>query len=147
MSSSRTLARAGLIVSGAFLVSRILGYVRVVVIGNTFPPGTEFTAFVAAFRLPDLMFQLVAAGALSSAIIPIVSALLATGETARAWRVVSTIANMMLVGLLVLGLIFLVAAPAIVTAINPGFDAALVDRTVGLTRIMILSPIFLSLGS
>ena len=147
MTSSRALARAGLIVSGAFLVSRVLGWLRVVVIGNTFPPGPEFSAFVAAFRLPDLMFQLVAAGALSSAVIPIVSALLATDETARAWRVVSTIANMMLAGLLVLGLIVLVAAPAIIAAINPGYDAALVDRTVGLTRIMILSPIFLSLGS
>jgi putative peptidoglycan lipid II flippase len=147
MSSSRALARAGLIVSGAFLVSRILGWVRVVVIGNLFPVGPDFTAFVAAFRLPDLMFQLVAAGALSSAVIPIVSALLATDETARAWRVVSTIANMMLAGLLVLGIVVLVFAPTIIEAINPGFEPALVNRTVDLTRIMVLSPIFLSLGS
>jgi putative peptidoglycan lipid II flippase len=147
VSSSRALARAGLIVSGAFLVSRVLGWLRVVVIANTFPPGPDFDAFLAAFRLPDLMFQLVAAGALSSAVIPIVSALLATDETARAWRVVSTIANMMLVGLLVLGVVVLVGAPAIIGAINPGFGPEQVDRTVGLTRIMVLSPIFLSLGS
>ena len=147
MSSTHALARAGLIVSGAFLVSRLLGWVRVVVIANTFPLGPEFTAFVAAFRLPDLMFQLVAAGALSSAVIPIVSALLATDETARAWRVVSTIANMMLAGLLILGVVVLIAAPAIIEAINPGFEPDLVNRTVDLTRIMVLSPIFLSLGS
>lgn len=147
MSSSRALARAGLIVSGAFLVSRVLGWVRVVVIGNIFPPGPDFTAFVAAFRLPDVMFQLVAAGALSSAVIPIVAALLAKDESARAWRVVSTIANMMLVGLLILGIVVLVAAPAITEAINPGFGPELVNRTVDLTRIMVLSPIFLALGS
>jgi putative peptidoglycan lipid II flippase len=94
------------------------------------------------------MFQLVAAGALSSAVIPVVSALLATDESARAWRVVSTIANMMLVGLLVLGVIVFVAAPLIVpTIIAPGWDDARWARTVELTRIMILSPIFLSLGS
>ena len=147
MTSSRALARAGLIVSGAFLVSRVLGWVRVVIIANTFPFGPEFSAFVAAFRLPDLMFQLVAAGALSSAVIPIVSALLATDETARAWRVVSTIANMMLAGLLVLGIVVLIAAPAITEAINPGFGPEQVNRTADLTRIMVLSPIFLSLGS
>ena len=68
MSAGRSLARAGLIVSGAFLVSRVLGYVRLVVIGNTFGASPELDAFFAAFRLPDLIFQLVAAGALSSAL-------------------------------------------------------------------------------
>jgi putative peptidoglycan lipid II flippase len=148
VTSSRALARAGLIVSGAFLVSRILGWLRVLVIGNTFAAGPELDAFVAAFRLPDLLFQLVAAGALSSAVIPVVSALLAGGETARAWRVVSTIANLMVAGLLALGVIVFVAAPWIVPAIiAPGWDDERWSRTVDLTRIMLLSPIFLSLGS
>ena len=147
MTSSRALARAGLIVSGAFLISRVLGWVRVVVIVNGGLPGADLDAFFAAFRLPDLVFQLVAAGALSSAVIPIVSALLATDETARAWRVVSTIANLMLAALLVLAVIVLVAAPAIIPAITPGFTPDQWSRTVDLTRIMILSPIFLALGS
>ena len=98
MNGAQTIARAGLIVSGAFLVSRVLGFVRVVVIGNAFGAGPELDAFFAAFRLPDLIFQLVAAGALSSALIPIVSALFTTNETARAWRVVSTVINLMLIG-------------------------------------------------
>ena len=64
MSAGRTLARAGMIVSGAFLVSRVLGWVRLVVMANALPPDTsnDLDAFFAAFRLPDLMFQLVAAG-------------------------------------------------------------------------------------
>ena len=99
----RNLARAGLIVSGAFLVSRVLGWVRIVVITNIYPTGPDLDAFFAAFRIPDLIFQLVAAGALSSALIPIVSGLFATGAHARAWRVVSTVANLVLIGLLVLG--------------------------------------------
>jgi putative peptidoglycan lipid II flippase len=147
VTSTRALARAGLIVSGAFLVSRILGWVRYVVFAHVFPAGSDLDVFFAAFRLPDLIFQLVAAGALSSAVIPIVSALLAQDETARAWRVVSTIANLMLAALLALGLVVFVAAPWIMPAITPGFDAAELDRVVALTRIMVLSPIFLSLGS
>ncbi|MDQ3128464.1 MAG: murein biosynthesis integral membrane protein MurJ, partial [Chloroflexota bacterium] len=144
---TQAIARAGLIVSGAFLVSRVLGWVRLVVIGNAFPAGPELDAFFTAFRLPDLMFQLVAAGALSSAVIPVVSALLANGEMPRAWRVVSTIANLMLLALLGLGIVVLVGAPLIVEAMAPGFDDAQVARTVDLTRIMVLSPIFLALGA
>jgi putative peptidoglycan lipid II flippase len=147
VSSSRALARAGLIVSGAFLVSRILGWVRLVVFAHVFPAGSDLDVFYAAFRLPDLMFQLVAAGALSSAVIPVVSSLLATDQAARAWRVVSTIANLMLAGLLVLAVIVLVAAPAIIPAITPKFTPEQWSRTVDLTRIMVLSPIFLALGS
>jgi putative peptidoglycan lipid II flippase len=147
MTSSRALARAGLIVSGAFLVSRILGWVRYVVFAHVFPAGPDLDAFFAAFRLPDLIFQLVAAGALSSAVIPIVSALLANDERARAWRVVSTIANLMLAALLILGLVVFVAAPAIIPVITPGYAPAEIARIVDLTRIMVLSPIFLAMGS
>ncbi|GAC1664639.1 MAG: murein biosynthesis integral membrane protein MurJ [Candidatus Limnocylindrales bacterium] len=147
MTSSRALARAGLIVSGAYLVSRLLGWIRVVVIVNAFGATQQLDEFFAAFRLPDLVFQLVAAGALSSAIVPVVSALFARDETARTWRVVSTIANLMLAGLLVLGVAFFVAAPLIIPAITPGWDEVRWARTVDLSRIMILSPIFLALGS
>ena len=147
MIASRNLARAGMIVSGAFLASRLLGWLRIVVITNIYPTGPDLDAFFAAFRIPDLLFQLVAAGALSSALIPIISGLFATDEHARAWRVVSTVANLVLVALLVLGVIVLVAAPVIIPAITPGFTQAQWDETVELTRIMVLSPIFLALGA
>ena len=68
-------------------VARVLGYVRVVVIGTTFGAGPDLDAFFAAFRIPDLIFQLVAAGAVASAVVPIVSGLIANGDPARAWRV------------------------------------------------------------
>jgi putative peptidoglycan lipid II flippase len=143
----RGLARAGLIVSATFLASRVLGWLRLVVIANTFAAGPELDSFFAAFRIPDLIFQLVAAGALGSALIPIVSGLLATGEESRAWRVVSTVTNLMLVGLLVLAVLLFVLAPPIVRVITPGFGEAELARTVDLTRLMLLSPIFLALGS
>ena len=62
--SGRTLARAGLIVTAAFLASRILGWIRLAIIGTTFGAGAELDSFYAAFRIPDFIFQLVAAGAL-----------------------------------------------------------------------------------
>jgi len=146
VSATGSLARAGIIVSGAFLVSRVLGYVRIVVIADSFRT-TDLDAFFAAFRIPDLVFQLVAAGALSSALIPIVSGLFTTDEHVRAWRVVSTVINLMLLGLAVLAAGLFVLAPVIVPVITPGFPAEKLEQTIELTRIMLLSPIFLALGA
>ena len=96
------LARAGLIVSAAYLVARVLGYVRVVVIGSTIGEGPELDAFFAAFRIPDLIFQLVAAGTVAAALVPMVAGELGTGRAGRAWRIVSTIATLMTLALVVL---------------------------------------------
>ncbi|HEX7346842.1 MAG TPA: murein biosynthesis integral membrane protein MurJ [Candidatus Limnocylindrales bacterium] len=147
MTTASTLARAGLIVSGAFLVSRVLGWLRLVVIANAVGDPRELDAFFAAFRIPDLLFQLVAAGALSSALIPVVASVIATDGFARAWRVVSTVANLMLVALVVLAVIVLVFADRLVPLYTAGFDPVTMARTIELTRIMVLSPIFLALGS
>jgi len=147
VTAAGALARAGIIVSGAFLVSRILGYVRLLVIANTFGATADLDAFFAAFRIPDLIFQLVAAGALSSALVPIVSGLFTTNEQQRAWRVVSTVINLMLIGLVILSGGFFILAPVIVPIITPGFEGAQLDKTIELTRIMLLSPIFLALGA
>ncbi len=147
MSATRTLARAGIIVSVAFLASRVLGWLRLVVIGNAFGATADLDAFFAAFRIPDLIFQLVAAGALSSALIPVVAGVLQTDGEGRAWRIVSTVTNLMLVALLVLAAVVLVAADRLVPAFTQGFDAATMTQTIELTRIMLLSPIFLALGA
>ena len=143
MTSARTLARAGLIVSAAFLVSRVLGWVRLVVIADAVRNPAELDAFFAAFRIPDLLFQLVAAGALSSALIPVVAGVLASDGEGRAWRVVSTVTNLMLSALLVLALFVLVFADRLVPIYTSGFAPSTMARTIELTRIMVLSPILL----
>ncbi|MBA3875738.1 MAG: murein biosynthesis integral membrane protein MurJ [Anaerolinea sp.] len=141
------LVRAGIILSAAFLVSRALGYLRTVVLGATFGTGPELDAFFAAFRVPDLIFQVVAAGAMGSALIPVIAGLLATGERARAWRVVGTLANLLLGAMSILAAIAFIGAPLLVRALAPGFDDAGVARTTELTRIMLAAPVLLSLGA
>ena len=86
----KALARAGLIVSSAILASRLLGWLRTVVISSTFGASAQLDAYFAAFRIPDLIFQLVAAGALSTALIPVLAGLLARGEDDHAWRVLAS---------------------------------------------------------
>ena len=147
MSAGRALARGGLLVGGAILVSRVLGFVRVFAITSTTHDPASLDPFFQAFRVPDLIFQLVAAGALSSAVIPMIATLLAADEEARAWRVVSAVTNLMLVALAVLAGGLMVFAPEAVRAITPGFTGERLAQTVELTRIMLLSPILLALGS
>jgi putative peptidoglycan lipid II flippase len=143
----RTLVAAGLILSTAFLLSRFLGWIRTAVLLNAFGASADLDVFFAAFRIPDLVFQLVAAGAVGSAVIPIVSGLLERHEPGRAWAVVSTVVNLMLVALAVLAVGLSLAAPVVVPAITPGFDAVQTARTVEMTRIMLLGPVFLALGA
>lgn len=143
----QTLARAGLIVSGAVLASRVLGWLRTVVISTVFGAGPDLDAYFAAFRIPDLVFQLVAAGALTTALIPVLAGLFAHGEDDHAWRVVSTVANAMMVALLGLTIVVEIAAPQLVALITPGFTEAQLALTVQMTRVMMLSPLFLALAA
>ena len=53
-----------------FVLSRVTGLLREVIIGNQFGTSAELDAYLAAFRVPDILFQLVAGGALGSAFIP-----------------------------------------------------------------------------
>jgi putative peptidoglycan lipid II flippase len=145
--TTRTLARAGIIVTVAFAISRVLGYLRYVVIAAAVPDPSQLDSFFAAFRIPDFLFQLVAAGALSSAMIPVVAGLFAKDEDAHAWRVVSTVTTLMLSVLAVLALLVLVFAPVLVPIITPGFDEAQLAQTVELTRVMVLAPLFLAAGA
>jgi putative peptidoglycan lipid II flippase len=147
VTGARSLARGGLLVGGAFFISRLLGFVRVFAITSTTHDPATLDPFFQAFRVPDLIFQLVAAGALSSALIPTIATLLAAGEESRAWRVVSAVTNLMLIALAVLAGTLLVFAPQAVQAITPGFTGDRLAQTVELTRIMLLSPILLALGS
>ena len=145
---AQTLARAGLVVAGAFFLSRVLGWVRLVVITNLFGDNPQqLDAYFAAFRVPDAIFQLVAAGALSSAMIPVLSGLFQREEEQRAWRVVSSVLNVVLLALVVLAGLVAVFAPQIVPLVTPGFDLVGTELTVRLTRMMLLSPVLLALGA
>jgi putative peptidoglycan lipid II flippase len=145
--TARALARAGFTVAGTYLVARVLGYVQLLVMGTTFGASDDLDAFFTAFRIPDLIFQLVAAGAIASALVPMIAGLVAKDENARAWRIASTITNLMVIGLIAFAIVGFLAAPTLVQVIAPGFHDAKLARTIDLTRLMLLSPIFLGVSS
>ena len=120
----RAIALAGLVVVAGVVLSRLLGWLRVAVFAAEYGTGPQTGAFFAAFRIPDTLFQLVAAGAVGSALVPVASALLANGEDQRARRLVATIANLMVVALVPLAIVVWLAAPAIVPVIDSTADLA-----------------------
>ena len=146
-STTRALVTAGLIVTAASLASRILGFVRYFAIGRAVADPATLDAFNTAFRVPDFLFQLVAAGALASALVPVIAGLFATGETPRAWRVVSTITTLILSVLFVLVILAEIAAPQLVAFIAPGFSGVKLQTTIDLTKVMLLSPLFMAGGA
>lgn len=140
--SKRQIAQAAALVMLLFVISRLLGLAREIIIGNQFGTSSQLDAYLAAFRLPDLLFQLVAGGALGSAFIPTFAGLLAQERRREAWRLASAILNLVMVFLTVLSFLAGLLAPLLVKwIIAPGFDAAQQALTVELMRLMLLSPI------
>jgi putative peptidoglycan lipid II flippase len=146
-SAGRVLAQASLILTVAALASRLLGWVRLLVIGSQFGASSELDAYFAAFRIPDAIFQLVVAGALSAALIPVFSSYRARGQDAEAWRLASSVINLVVIALAALSLVMAIFAPLLVPLVAPGFDEPTTELTIRLTRIMLISPVLIGLGA
>ena len=146
-----SIARASLVMIAALIASRILGWLRLSVFGATFGETPQLDAFWAAFRIPDALFNLVVAGALASAFIPVFAGYLAKERESEAWHVASSVMNVLVIALTILSALMWLAAPWIVPTllVSPSFAAqpGQLDLTIELTRIMLLSPIFMGLSS
>jgi len=141
------IARAATLVMALFVVSRALGLVREMVIGAQFGASAELDAYLAAFRLPDLLFTLVAGGALASAFIPTFSEHLANDDTSGAWDLASKVANLLVLSLTGLAILAGIFAPALVeNIIAPGFSPEQQALTVSLMRWMLVSTVIFGLS-
>ncbi len=142
------VAQASVVLMASFFVSALLGAVRQVLFNAQFGAGAEASAYYAAFRLPDTLFSLIAGGALSSAMIPVLlSAGREEGEAA-AVRLASLVLTALLALFAAVVLVGEVFAPLFVHhLLAPGFDAETSRLTVTLTRIMLVQPLILVVGS
>ena len=132
----------------AFVIGRILGQFREIAIGARFGTGFEKAAYDAAFRVPDTIFLLVMSGAFGSAFVPVFAAYLSQGQRRKAWRLASNVLTLMVEGYAAFAAVaFIFAAPLVRYIIAPGFEPATQALTIELTRILLLSPLFLGLGA
>jgi putative peptidoglycan lipid II flippase len=120
------------------LASRILGYARDIVVARAFGAGPVTDAFFVAFRVPNLLRRLLAEGALSTGVVPVLSATLHTAGPVSFARTVQAVAGAGLVALCAVCALGIALARVIVTVLAPGWraDAALFELAVMLTRVM-----------
>lgn len=145
-SQSKSVTGAAVLLGAASFVSRAIGMLRDRIFAHTFGAGELLDAYYAAFRIPDLVYNLMVLGALSAGFIPLF--LLAwEKEKMRAWQLANTMLNLLAILLLVVcGALFL-AAPRALSYLVPGFSASQLNMAVDLTRIMLLSPVILGISS
>ncbi len=147
-SASTSVASAAFIIGLLSMVSRFLGIFRDRILASTFGAGQTLDIYYAAFRLPDLVFNLLVLGALSAGFIPVFTRLIKDHvDKTLAWRLVSNVLNTLALGLIIVCGLGFVLAPWLVKFIAPGFPVSARGLIVTLTRIMFLSPIFLGLSS
>jgi putative peptidoglycan lipid II flippase len=145
--SSETIAGAALIIAAFSIASRVLGVLRDRILAGTFGAGQTLDIYYAAFRFPDLIFNLLVLGALSAGFIPIFSSLMSKGEDQKAWRLTNNIFNILSLGLTVLCSFGIIFAPWLTTFIAPGFAPEAQTILIPLSRIMFISPLLLGISS
>ncbi len=143
-----TIAEASFVLMASFFLSAMLGAVRQVLFNAQFGISPEANAYYAAFRLPDTLFSLIAGGALSSAMIPVLLHIEREQGRATAARFTNLVLTTLLAVFSLVVLVGELLAPQFVrTILAPGFDPATSQLTVTLTRIMLVQPVILTLGT
>lgn len=142
------ITKAAGVMSGATLISRVLGYIRDMLLAFYFGASNVSDTFFVAFRIPNLLRELFAEGSMSAAVVPVVSEYKEKGEQeARGLVRVTFTFVFLIVGVVcILGAVF---APAVVTVIAPGFvkSPEKFATTVLLTRVMFPFLLFVSLAA
>ena len=128
--------RAVGVVGLAVLCSRILGLARDQITSALFGGGKLMDAFTIAFRIPNLLRDLFAEGALSTAFTTTFSKLSVSDGDAAAWRLANKICTLAIVVLSAITLLGISASPWLVALLAPGFDPAKAALTITLTRVM-----------
>jgi len=128
--------RAAGVVGLAVLCSRVLGLAREQIFAALFGGGRVMDAFTIAFRIPNLLRDLFAEGALSTAFVTVFTRTAALQDGAAAWRLANKVATLAVVALSAITVLGIITAPWLVALLAPGFDPAKAALTVTLTRIM-----------
>lgn len=146
--NGNSIGAAALIVSFFGVLSRILGLVRDRILAAHYGAGDTLDVYYAAFRLPDLIFELLVVGALGAALIPVFSSITASSkDLQRAWRCANGVLIVLWIVFGVFSILGIIFAPYLMHVIVPGFPEEKMMETVVLARIMFLSPLFLSASS
>ncbi|MFH1046081.1 MAG: murein biosynthesis integral membrane protein MurJ [Candidatus Omnitrophota bacterium] len=146
MDTNKSLIASVRLVSLGTLSSRVLGFVRDVLIARFFGTGMRAQAFIVAFRLPNLLREVVGETSASATVVPVFSHLAEEEKPEEFWRAANCLLNVLIVILCAFTLLGELFAPLVVRIIAPGFtkDPATLLLTIKMTRL--LFPYILLIG-
>ena len=138
MSENTQVVKAAGVIGAATLLSRVLGFIRDAIIAWYFGAGLSTDAFIAAFRIPNLLRRLFGEGSLSSAFVPVFTEYLTKEGKTEAFKLARSALWLLSAILVVISILGILLAPLIVHIVAPGFaeTSAKLSLTITLTRIM-----------
>lgn len=141
------LTAAAFLIGAASLASRLFGILRDRILASSFGAGDLLDAYYAAFRIPDTLYNLIIIGALSAGFIPVFTEWYERKGRDDAFRLAEKVLSVILATLTAAVVILFVAAPILVPLIAPGFAGEKLETTIWLTRLMLISPVFLGMSA
>ncbi|MGA2774902.1 MAG: murein biosynthesis integral membrane protein MurJ [Candidatus Omnitrophota bacterium] len=138
MSTHKSIARSALVIALATFVSRLLGFVRDIVIARLFGVYLYAQALVISFRIPNLFRDLLGEGASNAALVPVFSEYAHKHTKEEFWELANVVLNLLLVTLMVITILGMIFSPLIVRLIAPGFISfpEKLETTIKLNRII-----------
>lgn len=147
MSVARRVAGATLLIMLAYGLAKMAGFVRDIVVARAFGTGWEYDAYRAAFEVPEQIFVLVSAGALSTAFIPVFSDFLQKDDDEEANRLASAILTLAFIISIALAVfVALFAHPLVAQTVGRGFDPERRALTAELMRVLLFSFVLFGVG-
>jgi len=146
MKKTENITSAALLLASSIMLSRLLGYLREMLLAYKFGATWTTDAFYAAFQIPDLLNYFLAGGALSIAFIPLYNRVLAKEGEDAAHRLMAVVLGTLGVTVAALTLVIWWQAENLVRFQFPKFDNVTIGLTVALTRIVLPAQIFFITG-
>ena len=144
------IGQATLILTGSFIASRFLGLLRTSLFAYVFGATSTSDAFIQAFLVPDLIFTVIAGGALSSAFIPVFTQYMVRDHDEKtAWHITSSLLNIIVTIMTGIALFAFIFDPWIVPIYNPGMSQTNpqeLSLIISLSRIMLLQSVIMGGG-
>jgi putative peptidoglycan lipid II flippase len=146
---NHAVAKAAGLIGAATFSSRVLGFIRDMVLARLFGATPAADAFFVAYRIPNLLRELFAEGSMSAAFIPVFTEYHTTRTKRDAWEFASAMFTTLLAIVTGLTLLGIMAAPGIVWLLAPGFhdDPEKLALTTWLARLMFPYLLFISLAA
>lgn len=138
---------AAVVIMGTIIFSQVLGLVRQRLLVSIFGASDTLGIYLISTKIPEFLFQLIIAGALTSAFIPVFSDYLAKDKEAEAKKIASTLLFLSLIIFSFISLLLIIFAKDISSLLAPGFSPSQIELMTNLTRIIIFGEIIFIIGS